>query len=214
VIIIMGRVHIQHPNGENFQVHDENGRPMSDENGRPMVRECKTVECVNCNTPFSHEGHIVSKSFTSANGPAFLFDKCVNIKIGKIKKQTMITGEHIVREVSCKHCEVKLGWTYEFAFTPREIYKEGKTVLEVRRLQYRTPIANEISATRMAIDLNHTKPYVQDIDSASSSSGSYAEVIIDADEIIDAVQLLPDDLIQGIEQIEADLQDMENYFAG
>ncbi|MCL4131733.1 UNVERIFIED_CONTAM: hypothetical protein GTU68_038358 [Idotea baltica] len=42
----------------------------------------------------------------------------------------MLTGRHMVRDVSCKSCNTKLGWIYEFATEENQRYKEGKVILE------------------------------------------------------------------------------------
>lgn len=42
----------------------------------------------------------------------------------------MITGRHIVRDVSCKKCNTKLGWMYEYATDDSQRYKEGNVILE------------------------------------------------------------------------------------
>lgn len=42
----------------------------------------------------------------------------------------MMTGRHIVRDVSCKKCNTKLGWMYEFATEEAQRYKEGRVILE------------------------------------------------------------------------------------
>ena len=42
----------------------------------------------------------------------------------------MLTGRHMVRDVSCKSCEAKLGWIYEFATEESQRYKEGRVILE------------------------------------------------------------------------------------
>ena len=35
----------------------------------------------------------------------------------------MLTGRHIVRDVTCKKCEAKLGWMYEFATEDGQRYE-------------------------------------------------------------------------------------------
>lgn len=35
-----------------------------------------------------------------------------------------------VRDVSCKSCEAKVGWMYEFATEDNQRYKEGRVILE------------------------------------------------------------------------------------
>ena len=42
----------------------------------------------------------------------------------------MLTGRHIVRDVTCKKCDAKLGWMYEFATEDQQRYKEGRVILE------------------------------------------------------------------------------------
>jgi peptide methionine sulfoxide reductase MsrB len=36
----------------------------------------------------------------------------------------------MVRDVSCKNCDAKLGWVYEFATDEQQRYKEGRVILE------------------------------------------------------------------------------------
>lgn len=42
----------------------------------------------------------------------------------------MLTGRHMVRDVMCKNCKQKLGWSYEFAVEESQRYKEGRVILE------------------------------------------------------------------------------------
>lgn len=42
-----------------------------------------------------------------------------------METRNMITGVHLVRDVYCRNCLVKLGWMYEFAFSQDQRYKEG-----------------------------------------------------------------------------------------
>ena len=42
----------------------------------------------------------------------------------------MLTGRHMVRDVSCKACDAKLGWVYEYATDDAQRYKEGRVILE------------------------------------------------------------------------------------
>ena len=72
----------------------------------------------------------MSTRFTGATGRAFLFSKAVNIVYGEVQDRMMITGRHLVRDVSCKRCTKKLGWMYEFAVEDSQMYKEGHIILE------------------------------------------------------------------------------------
>jgi len=42
----------------------------------------------------------------------------------------MITGRHVVRDVSCRQCKEVVGWKYDRAYESTEKYKEGKYILE------------------------------------------------------------------------------------
>jgi len=48
----------------------------------------------------------------------------------EVQERVMITGKHMVRDVSCKNCDTKLGWIYEFATEENQRYKEGRVILE------------------------------------------------------------------------------------
>lgn len=47
-----------------------------------------------------------------------------------MQDRVMLTGRHMVRDVSCKSCDAKLGWIYEFATEETQRYKEGRVILE------------------------------------------------------------------------------------
>lgn len=48
----------------------------------------------------------------------------------EVQDRVMLTGRHMVRDVSCKNCDAKLGWVYEFATDDNQRYKEGRVILE------------------------------------------------------------------------------------
>ena len=68
--------------------------------------------------------------FLGATGRAFLFNKVVNLNFSEVQDRVMLTGRHMVRDVSCKNCDAKLGWVYEFATEDNQRYKEGRVILE------------------------------------------------------------------------------------
>lgn len=47
-----------------------------------------------------------------------------------VHDRLLMSGRYIVRDVSCRNCDTKLGWTYEFSTEENERYKEGKIMLE------------------------------------------------------------------------------------
>eukprot|EP00356_Strombidium_inclinatum_P014204 CAMPEP_0170508202 /NCGR_PEP_ID=MMETSP0208-20121228/61578_1 /TAXON_ID=197538 /ORGANISM="Strombidium inclinatum, Strain S3" /LENGTH=182 /DNA_ID=CAMNT_0010790961 /DNA_START=42 /DNA_END=590 /DNA_ORIENTATION=- len=72
----------------------------------------------------------ISKTFTGGSGKAYLFDKCINIEFGPEKEKSMMTGLHRVRSISCIQCKKEIGWTYVFAYSQSQKYKEGKFIVE------------------------------------------------------------------------------------
>ena len=46
------------------------------------------------------------------------------IFFSETQDRMMLTGRHIVRDVTCKKCEAKLGWMYEFATEDGQRYEK------------------------------------------------------------------------------------------
>ena len=46
----------------------------------------------------------------------------------------MTTGRHTVRDISCRQCQMVVGWKYDRAWEVGERYKEGKYILEAELL--------------------------------------------------------------------------------
>ncbi|XP_059081061.1 protein yippee-like 5 isoform X2 [Tigriopus californicus] len=102
----MGRVYLEHMGGQ------------------------KLFNCGRCGTFLTNRNELMSTRFTGATGRAFLFTKVVNLKYSEVQDRVMLTGRHIVRDVACKNCNIKLGWIYEFATEDNQRYKEGRVILE------------------------------------------------------------------------------------
>ncbi|CAH8283535.1 unnamed protein product [Eruca vesicaria subsp. sativa] len=100
--------------------------------------EGKSYCCRHCKTDIALCDDVVSKSFQSRHGKAYLFSKvggflCVdraNVYAGKKEDRMMMTGLHTVVDIYCVKCGSDVGWRYEFAFEKNQKYKEGKSVLE------------------------------------------------------------------------------------
>ena len=119
----------------------------------------RLFSCANCDTILTNRNELISTRFTGATGRAFLFNRVVNLiyryKVyiislytynflwlltwftlfstscySEVQDRVMLTGRHMVRDVSCKNCEGKLGWIYEFATEENQRYKEGRVILE------------------------------------------------------------------------------------
>ena len=69
-----------------------------------------------------------------SRGVVYKSSICSTLVIPLISSETqdrmMLTGRHIVRDVTCKKCDAKLGWMYEFATEDQQRYKEGRVILE------------------------------------------------------------------------------------
>jgi len=90
----------------------------------------KLFVCGQCDTFLTNRGELISSRFTGATGRAYLFGKVVNLNYSETQDRMMLTGRHIVRDVTCKKCDAKLGWMYEFATEDGQRYKEGRVILE------------------------------------------------------------------------------------
>ena len=72
----------------------------------------------------------MAKSFRGQHGKAYLFSRVTNVELGEEEERNMMTGKHIVRDISCRQCRSCVGWKYERAFEAEQQYKEGKFILE------------------------------------------------------------------------------------
>lgn len=90
----------------------------------------RLFSCASCDTILTNRSELISTRFTGATGRAFLFNKVVNLNYSEVQDRVMLTGRHMVRDVSCKNCDTKLGWVYEFATEEGQRYKEGRVILE------------------------------------------------------------------------------------
>ncbi|KAI3977709.1 hypothetical protein MKX01_009594 [Papaver californicum] len=84
--------------------------------------------CFHCRNIVSCHEDIMSKTFVGFGGRAFLFSHAMNILVGPKREANLITGRHVIADISCSDCEKTLGWKYELAVPESEKYKEGKFV--------------------------------------------------------------------------------------
>jgi hypothetical protein len=81
--------------------------------------------------------------YLGSSGKAYLFKDVRNIIVSQIEIKDMTTGKHIVRDVFCKLCKSRLGWTYEMAIPEKQRYKEGQYILEQNFIERRRGIGNK-----------------------------------------------------------------------
>ncbi|KAK2062707.1 yippee-domain-containing protein [Colletotrichum caudatum] len=67
------------------------------------------------------------------NGPAGP-GNLANVRIGKCENRQLVTGWHVVADITCVLCSAKLGWKYVDAKELSQKYKVGKFILEVERV--------------------------------------------------------------------------------
>jgi hypothetical protein len=72
----------------------------------------------------------VSKADAEEQGDSELF----NVKIGRKENRQLVTGAHVVADISCAVCSLKFGWKYVEASEESQKYKEGKFILEATRV--------------------------------------------------------------------------------
>ncbi|KAL3825167.1 hypothetical protein ACJIZ3_021196 [Penstemon smallii] len=110
--------------------------------------EESTYTCKHCETHLALARDVISKSFTSRHGKAYLFDNVVNVTVGEKEDRMMITGVHTVVDIFCVGCGSILGWKYEAAHDKSQKYKEGKFILE--RFKVLGPDGSSYSNTQEA----------------------------------------------------------------
>ncbi|KAI1372016.1 yippee-domain-containing protein [Hypoxylon crocopeplum] len=106
-----------------------------------------TIRCCTCASDFAFGSQIVSKGFTGRYGRAFLVSPpdqtsrkgskgrdLINIKIGKSETRLLVTGSHVVADITCAVCHSKVGWKYLDAKEEAQKYKIGKFILETQRV--------------------------------------------------------------------------------
>ncbi|KAM3499059.1 hypothetical protein MY10362_007658 [Beauveria mimosiformis] len=116
-----------------------------------------TLRCTACSADLALAAQIISKGFTGRYGRALLvappppppatstaeeddYDSdsgsppLLNIRIGRLENRQLVTGWHVVADISCSSCSRKLGWKYVDAKEKSQKYKVGKYILETERV--------------------------------------------------------------------------------
>jgi len=95
-----------------------------------ITLEGNFYSCRHCRTHFALSEDIISESFHSRHGKAYLFEKVVNVNVGDKEERMMITGMHTVNDIFCIGCGSIVGWKYDAAYDKSQKYKDGKFILE------------------------------------------------------------------------------------
>lgn len=123
-----------------------------------LADHAASLRCARCLSDIALASQIVSKGFTGRHGRAFLVassepaastpanllpnakaknDALPNLPNTYTHKPTprqLVTGAHIVSDISCGHCSFVLGWKYISAEEESQKYKVGKFILETKRV--------------------------------------------------------------------------------
>lgn len=58
----------------------------------------------------------------------------MNVRVGRIESRQLVTGWHVVADITCGTCKSKLGWKYVDAKEAAQKYKVNKYILETERV--------------------------------------------------------------------------------
>lgn len=68
------------------------------------------------------------------SGQAYLFNHAMNIVLGSNEEKQLMTGKFSIADVYCSNCKETLGWKYIKAYEQKQMYKEGKFILEKMKI--------------------------------------------------------------------------------
>ncbi|KAK4151136.1 yippee-like protein [Chaetomidium leptoderma] len=130
--------------------------PNNNNNHRLSRTHPTTLRCSGCSTDLAFQAQIISKGFMGRHGRAYLVSppppppttiniinrdqdhpapkNLVNIRVGKPETRQLVTGAHVVSDITCAECGALVGWKYVDARDPAQRYKVGKFILETRRV--------------------------------------------------------------------------------
>lgn len=119
-----------------------------------------TLCCRGCSSDVAFAAQIVSKGFTGRHGRAYLVSSplasashlavavpqykppraedggadLANVRVGRPENRQLVTGQHVVADITCVVCGARLGWKYVDAHETDQKYKIGKFILETQRV--------------------------------------------------------------------------------
>lgn len=79
--------------------------------------------------------------FHGHGGRAFLFERCVNVTAGRPEDRMLLTGMHVVADISCASCGSELGWKYVSCRTARLMVEKKPMISNQGRLVFSQPAA-------------------------------------------------------------------------
>lgn len=112
------------------------------------------IQCAKCSTDLCLTSQIISKGFTGRHGRAYLVQGTTshlrttistlpNTFLNRPIPRNLVTGQHIVSDLSCAICGSNLGWKYVQASEEGQKYKVGKFILETKKIRVNVSWENE-----------------------------------------------------------------------
>lgn len=151
-----------------------------------------TLRCGSCSTDLAFASQIVSKGFTGRHGKAFLVapphgqQSLLNLRIGRNENRQLVTGWHVVADISCGTCSTKLGWKYVDAKEASQKYKVGKFILETERVvtfrvwEYRD--GKEVGVVGDMTQRSDQAPWRRQFGDCGASEDSDEEIVFDSED--------------------------------
>jgi hypothetical protein len=146
------------------------------------------LRCTRCRTDICPTTSIISKGFTGRHGRAYLVSppsssgystpptnlprhhdpsNLPNTHTDRPVPRQLVTGAHMVSDITCVICGTVLGWKYVSAEEEAQKYKEGCFILETRRVMRSVDWDNEAPPAFSPVLSSSPSSFV----TASSSSG-------------------------------------------
>lgn len=106
------------------------------------------IHCAKCATDLCLTSQVISKGFTGRHGRAYLVQSSPstsasspprpalpNTFLSRPIARNLVTGQHVVSDLSCAVCGSLLGWKYVEASEESQKYKVGKYILETKKIR-------------------------------------------------------------------------------
>ncbi|KAK5097272.1 hypothetical protein LTR70_003721 [Exophiala xenobiotica] len=173
------------------------------------------IHCAKCATDLCLSSQVISKGFTGRHGRAYLIQGHPSSKFASTQRtaglngalpntflsrpiaRNLVTGQHMVSDLSCSVCGSLLGWKYVEASEENQKYKVGKFILETKKI-------------RVGVRWDNT----EETGFGNTGLGGYDEVLPLS---LGEMKRLGDGMGKGTEELEFDSQDedeCEDLFAG
>jgi hypothetical protein len=114
--------------------------------GKYLNGHTSHIQCAKCSTDLCLTSQIISKGFMGRYGRAYLVQGTTshiqtlapslpNTFQNKSIARNLVTGQHVVSDITCAICDSNLGWKYVEAAEESQKYKVGKFILETKRVR-------------------------------------------------------------------------------